>query len=194
MPRLQGVSPGDARRFRSGRPCIDFAHTGGEGPLAVFELLGHMQDVERWLGVILEVDIVAEGDAGLDDVVALRRAIWKAANSLATGGRVADRDRGVINRAATRPPIVPSLTRTGEASNQAPASTGQALSTLARDAIDLFGSPLAQRLRICAAEDCGLLFVDQSRPGTRRWCSMQRCGNLAKVRRYRTPPDLQGLS
>ena len=30
-----------------------------------------------------------------------------------------------------------------------------------------------------------LLFVDQSRPGSRRWCSMQRCGNLAKVRSYR---------
>ena len=38
---------------------------------------------------------------------------------------------------------------------------------------------------ICAAEDCGLLFVDASRPGQRRWCSMERCGNLAKVRGHR---------
>lgn len=60
-----------------------------------------------------------------------------------------------------------------------------ALSVLARDAIDLFGGPLARRVRVCAAEDCGLLFVDASRPGRRRWCSMQRCGNLAKVRKHR---------
>jgi predicted RNA-binding Zn ribbon-like protein len=38
---------------------------------------------------------------------------------------------------------------------------------------------------VCAAEDCAFLFVDASRPGTRRWCSMQRCGNLAKIRTHR---------
>ncbi|MFE7743242.1 CGNR zinc finger domain-containing protein [Nocardia sp. NPDC057455] len=40
-------------------------------------------------------------------------------------------------------------------------------------------------MRVRAAGDCGLLFVDASRPGRRRWCSMDRCGNLSKVRRYR---------
>jgi predicted RNA-binding Zn ribbon-like protein len=64
-------------------------------------------------------------------------------------------------------------------------TVGQALSALARDAIDLFAGPLANRIRTCAAPDCGMLFVDQSRPGSRRWCSMQRCGTLTKVRRHR---------
>jgi predicted RNA-binding Zn ribbon-like protein len=59
------------------------------------------------------------------------------------------------------------------------------LSTLARDAIDLFTGPLSGRIRVCAADDRGLLFVDASRPGRCRWCSMDRCGNLSKVRRYR---------
>ncbi|WP_327121301.1 CGNR zinc finger domain-containing protein [Nocardia sp. NBC_01730] len=40
-------------------------------------------------------------------------------------------------------------------------------------------------MRFCAADDCCLLFVDASRPDRRRWCSMDRCGNLGKVRRYR---------
>nr|WP_312856528.1 CGNR zinc finger domain-containing protein [Phytoactinopolyspora halotolerans] len=31
----------------------------------------------------------------------------------------------------------------------------------------------------------GQFLVDTSRPGKRRWCSMQRCGNLAKVRGHR---------
>jgi predicted RNA-binding Zn ribbon-like protein len=58
----------------------------------------------------------------------------------------------------------------------------QALSTVARDAIELFSSTLADRIRICAADDCGLLYVDTSRPGTRRWCSMEWCGDRAKKR------------
>lgn len=68
------------------------------------------------------------------------------------------------------------------------------LSAIARDAIDLLTGPLGHRIRVCAAEDCAFLFVDASRPGTRRWCSMERCGNLAKLRTHRdtrslTPTD-----
>jgi predicted RNA-binding Zn ribbon-like protein len=64
-------------------------------------------------------------------------------------------------------------------------TAAQALSTLARDAIDLFTGPLADRIRQCNGRRCSLLFVDASRPGKRRWCSMQRCGNLHKQRTYR---------
>jgi predicted RNA-binding Zn ribbon-like protein len=60
-----------------------------------------------------------------------------------------------------------------------------ALASLARDAIDLLSGPLATRVRECAAEDCALLFVDASRPGRRRWCSMEGCGNRAKTTSYR---------
>jgi predicted RNA-binding Zn ribbon-like protein len=73
----------------------------------------------------------------------------------------------------------------GGAARVAGGDATAALSTLARDAIDLFGGPLAGRVRECAADNCGLLFVDTSRPGRRRWCSMERCGNRAKVRAYR---------
>jgi predicted RNA-binding Zn ribbon-like protein len=30
-----------------------------------------------------------------------------------------------------------------------------------------------------------MIYRDESRTGTRRWCSMQRCGNRAKVRAHR---------
>ena len=42
-----------------------------------------------------------------------------------------------------------------------------------------------QRVRRCAATDCERLFLDNSRNGTRQWCSMNKCGSLAKVRRFR---------
>jgi predicted RNA-binding Zn ribbon-like protein len=59
------------------------------------------------------------------------------------------------------------------------------LSTLARDAIDLVTGPYARRVRECASDECALLFVDTSRPGRRRWCSMDGCGNRAKTAGYR---------
>jgi predicted RNA-binding Zn ribbon-like protein len=40
------------------------------------------------------------------------------------------------------------------------------------------------RIRRCAHEKCVLWFHDTSRNGTRRWCSMEVCGNRAKAGRY----------
>ncbi|MEV5610330.1 CGNR zinc finger domain-containing protein [Streptomyces sp. NPDC052225] len=40
------------------------------------------------------------------------------------------------------------------------------------------------RIRPCAHEACLLHFLDTSRNGTRRWCSMALCGNRAKASRH----------
>jgi predicted RNA-binding Zn ribbon-like protein len=40
------------------------------------------------------------------------------------------------------------------------------------------------RVRGCANPDCVLWFLDLSRPGTRRWCSMAGCGNRDKAARH----------
>jgi predicted RNA-binding Zn ribbon-like protein len=66
-----------------------------------------------------------------------------------------------------------------------PVSVASVLSVLARDALEVLGGSGAGRLKQCAAHDCPLLFVDDSRAGSRRWCSMQRCGNRSKVRAQR---------
>jgi predicted RNA-binding Zn ribbon-like protein len=115
---------------------------------------------------------------------AVRAAITRIAFGLAAGE--APRPAGIeaLNAAAARPPLVPALLPDGGTTVVAPTAAG-ALATLARDAVDLFGGPLARRIRVCAADDCGLLFVDASRPGTRRWCAMERCGNRTKVGGHR---------
>ncbi|USG66630.1 CGNR zinc finger domain-containing protein [Brevibacillus ruminantium] len=41
------------------------------------------------------------------------------------------------------------------------------------------------RLKMCTAEDCRWVFIDRSRPGSGKWCSMQACGNRAKKRTFR---------
>jgi predicted RNA-binding Zn ribbon-like protein len=184
-PRLAGLTAADARRFRTGRACLDFCHTGGDGPLARFELLHDGTSLTYWLGVVLNLDGIDATDDDIAQARELRRAIWGAAHAVIAHDQVTGRQRQAINDAAAREPIVPLLDADGAVTAKQPVTISQVLSTLARDAIDLFSGPLAARIRVCAAADCGLLFVDQSRPGDRRWCSMQRCGNLAKVRRHR---------
>ena len=61
----------------------------------------------------------------------------------------------------------------------------QVMSSVARDAINLFGTARVERFRKCANPTCDLMFVDQSRPGKRQWCTMDRCGNLSKVAKHR---------
>ena len=48
-----------------------------------------------------------------------------------------------------------------------------------------------ERVRRCANPDCVLWFLDTTRSGTRRWCSMTVCGNRLKARRHyrRQRPD-----
>jgi predicted RNA-binding Zn ribbon-like protein len=54
-----------------------------------------------------------------------------------------------------------------------------------RGAAELLGSADAARLRVCAGDDCGWIYVDRSRNGLRRWCEMATCGTVEKSRRRR---------
>jgi predicted RNA-binding Zn ribbon-like protein len=54
-----------------------------------------------------------------------------------------------------------------------------------RAAAALLTSGDASRLRQCGGEGCGWIFLDHSRNRSRRWCTMEDCGNVAKVRRFR---------
>jgi predicted RNA-binding Zn ribbon-like protein len=55
------------------------------------------------------------------------------------------------------------------------------LTPVAAAAAELLASGDPKRVGQCAAEGCGRWFYDISRNGSRRWCSMARCGNRAKV-------------
>ncbi|GIE30352.1 hypothetical protein Ait01nite_033970 [Actinoplanes italicus] len=174
--------------FDAGAVCLDFAHTGGEGPYAVFESLHEPSDLAGWLAApplaaLLTVPATA---ADLSAARVLRQAIWETAHEQAAGRPLGDAAVTVLNRAAAGPPLVPELTGDGTTAGwAAPVLAGQALSTLAREMIGLLTGPLSARFRECAGDNCPLVFVDSSRPGARRWCAMERCGNRHKLRSLR---------
>jgi len=56
---------------------------------------------------------------------------------------------------------------------------------IAEDAVALLKSTELGRVKRCPGnDDCGWLFFDTSKNATRRWCSMEGCGNRAKLRRF----------
>lgn len=169
------------RRFRTGRICLDFTHTGGDGEAARWEILHEPADVARFLGIITGTEPPMVRPNDLAEVLELRRSITALARAR-VGGEQAPRGHiPVINDAASKLPLIPQLDAEGH-QQLLPGTARQALSTIARDAIDLFSSALVERIKICEADDCGLLFVDTSRPRNRRWCSMEWCGDRAKKR------------
>nr|WP_237554711.1 CGNR zinc finger domain-containing protein [Streptomyces sp. SID4948] len=99
-------------------------------------------------------------------------------------------DVEAVNEAAAGPDLVPRLAEDGGGLSlrrpAGPGGGGAALATVARDAVTLLGGPLAGRVKECGNPGCSLLFLDDSQARRRRWCSMDRCGNLAKIAGYRT--------
>lgn len=53
-----------------------------------------------------------------------------------------------------------------------------------RSAAELLTATGRQRVRECAGGGCTWLFLDRSRNRSRRWCSMETCGNRAKAHRH----------
>jgi predicted RNA-binding Zn ribbon-like protein len=58
--------------------------------------------------------------------------------------------------------------------------------SVTQSAADLLTQGDLTRVRQCEGHDCGWIFEDTSRNRSRRWCDMRDCGNIAKVRRFRT--------
>jgi predicted RNA-binding Zn ribbon-like protein len=169
-----------------GRLSLDLAVTGGDGPYARFETLHAAPDLARWLRECSLGVAVEPSGADLALAKTLRRAIWTAAEAVVEGGSPGQASLAVINAVAARPPLVPDVTGPQLVRGWREPSVEQALSDVARDAIALLSDPGQRaRLRRCAGPECELIFYDSSRPGRRRWCSTERCGDRMRARAYR---------
>lgn len=58
------------------------------------------------------------------------------------------------------------------------------MATLAHEGAKLLASKQAVHVKRCSNPNCVLLFLDTSRTRKRRWCSMEICGNRAKVAKH----------
>jgi len=134
----------------------------------------------------MQINKIQVSPKEFDIALSLREAIWRVAQATRQSETPLAEDIEIINRVASAPDLPPKLVL-GDLNTmwRSPVTATEALSTIARDAIDLFSGELRSRIRECANPKCGLMFVDTSRPGKRRWCLMKRCGNMSKTARYR---------
>lgn len=186
-PTGQWFRSSDGHRwwFDSGALSLDFAYTGAMGENPAWETLHAASDLTAWLDERFDDVDTAAGERELTDALALRSAIARTATAFSRGGDPEGDDVDVINLFAATPDIPPVLAGGRRQAGRGRARVGQAMSVMAREAVELFSSEERERIRECAAADCALVFYDESRSNNRRWCSMQRCGNRAKVRKHR---------
>jgi predicted RNA-binding Zn ribbon-like protein len=189
-------------KLLGGRLSLDFANTAdwhaSEEPV---EQLTSYADLLAW-SVHTGILIADQGQrmleearqrplqaaAVLERAVALREAIYHIFSAISRGQAPPAADLAVLNaevpQTLARSRIVPSLE--GFAWDWAPGEDALdgMLFPVVRDAVDLLTSEELDRVGKCADGRCGWLFLDTSRNRSRRWCSMEDCGNRAKARRH----------
>src|SRR5215469_12984447 len=169
-----------------GRLCLDFAHTGDMGSGIRFERLTSPSELQRWLSLsplqLATVRITAEE---LEHGKRLRGAIWRVAEAVLSDAVPAFADIQLINKVACQPNLARNLDREAKSMGWHRPTLPAALATIAQDAVLLFGDQLQRaRLRRCENFHCKAVFYDDSRPGSRRWCASNRCGDRIRARLY----------
>lgn len=172
-------------RFHGGRPSVNFTATVGERWRdGGFERLPDPEALGRWFteAGLTPADPVCIA-ADLTAARELREAVYRLML-----GRLSEEDLATVNRWAAQPPPVTALhvTPAGLRAQRVSATVPSLLGLIAADAVAVLGSDDAARVRECANPECSLLFLDTSRAGARRWCSMSACGSRDKMQRYRS--------
>jgi predicted RNA-binding Zn ribbon-like protein len=127
-----------------------------------------------------------EAKAVLERAIALREAMYRVFVAVAVERSPESQDlkmlNGALSETLARLRIIP--TAEGLAWNWADpdAALDRMLWPVVRSAADLLTSERLDRVGQCPG--CGWLFLDSSRNRSRRWCTMEVCGNRAKARRH----------
>jgi len=106
---------------------------------------------------------------------------------LGNGGGPADEDAvQTVNRAASRANLTLRFDADGS-SHLEPLAGGVdgAIGTILSVAFASMAEGSWTRLKVCPEETCRVAFFDHSKNRSRRWCSMEVCGNRTKVRAFR---------
>lgn len=185
-----------------GHLCLDFTNTvSGRDDGVIKDHLDHYTDLVAWsrqAGVLEErgaqhlleeaADFPAESNEVLIRAIALREAIYQIFSALASVQQPRKEDLLTLNaelaQAMSRVRIVPTPQGFKWDWMGGEFEMESVLWPIARSAADLLTAGDLTRVRECAGNTCGWLFVDTSRNRSRRWCDMSDCGNRAKARRH----------
>jgi predicted RNA-binding Zn ribbon-like protein len=191
----------ESENFVGGALCLDFVNTvGGHRQGEPKETLQTYVDFADWAAVggvvtksasaqLKEMASSNEARAArvLADAKRLRETMYEVFVAMADGRKAPASEIAVLSAAMSEAHAHLQLRASGSGYHlvwPAPSDLRAPLWPIVKSAVDLLISG-ETRLRECASETCGWLFVDESKNHSRRWCSMRDCGNRAKVRRFR---------
>jgi predicted RNA-binding Zn ribbon-like protein len=188
----------DGFLFVGNHLALDFLNTRPVQDGEPMELLPDFASVLRWLQVAGLLS-PREGTAlnrrwgesavarrSVEVIRGLREKIRTAVLAWEEDGAVERSTIHEVNRLMAEHPMCTRLKENGtEVASEIyfkPQKPEDLFAPLAHAAAMLFANTNRDRVRKC--DQCVLHFVDTSRKGTRRWCSMQLCGNRLKVAAY----------
>ena len=198
-----------------GRLCLDFINTvdgrTSDSPRkesrsvdsVLGDKLGEYSDLVEWsrhsdIVTATEADRLIQASKRnarearnvFDRAIALREALFRICKAIIAGRRPPTVDLETLNEELLRARTHERLTHLAHGFTWeligGEAALDRMLWSLANSGAELLTTGDLSRLRECCGEECGWLFEDTSKNRSRQWCVMQDCGNLAKVRRYRT--------
>ncbi|MFI6345500.1 CGNR zinc finger domain-containing protein [Streptomyces sp. NPDC050560] len=170
--------------FLCGSPALDFAATLRARDTVRFELFVTPERLSAWfLGSGLVDAVTSCDEADVAAAIALREAVYALVTARRRDEPYGEDALAAVNAAAGRPPATPRLTPAGRWTQ---ATAPEALSTVARHAVELLAGPDAPLMKECANPPCTRVFLDRSRGSRRQWCGMESCGNRLKAAAYRS--------
>ena len=188
----------DGFLFLGNHLALDFLNTCPVQNGEAVELLPDFDALLRWFQA---ADLLSSREAAslrqlwgesaraqhvVEAVRELRERLRKEVLARERGGTVHRAALDELNHLMAEHPMLTRLKASGNASTTElwfdPRRPENLFAPLAHSAAMLFANADRNRVRKCG--QCVLHFYDTSKKGTRRWCSMQLCGNRRKVAAY----------
>ena len=204
MPEPMHVPPPYRFEFIGGEPCLDFTNTvGGDRPVGPTEHLHAYPDLVAWArqGELITpaqartLLLRAQREPGaaaaaVSSAIELREALYEIFLALAEGKRPPPQHLEKLNLALAEALPHRRVAQSGRGFTLAWDDSDdfrRMLWPVALSAAELLAGDHRAPVKLCGMRDttgCSWLFADESRNGSRRWCSMKDCGNRAKARRH----------
>lgn len=173
-------------RLIGGRLCLDFLNTAdwtAEGTV-VDEKLGDLEDLATWSRAVgLDPRSAVKTAADIEALRRFRASLRRLFLTAMAGEKPKRNDLAQLNQAleaATE--TAPLAIRRGQLSFARDLAFEKMIALSAVSVLTT--AQELERIEICPSENCGWLFLDESKNRRRRWCSMETCGNRAKARRH----------
>ena len=173
-------------RLIGGRICLDFLNTADWTPGGdiVEERLACADDLAIWCNAADLHGLAMPGEEQLQrDVLEFRETLRNIILASIRGTEPALPDVENFNRIATRTETYQLLKPSQHGLVFGPQTTF--IKAISLFAVSLLGDANEiGRVKMCPSDNCGWLFLDESKNRRRHWCAMDLCGNRAKARRH----------